>query len=58
MDYIVYHFGIKIKFEVATTKDSLYNPKFVNKIKKSKQEFDQGNFIRIEKRDLQNFLGL
>ena len=49
--------ALKIKFEVATN-DNLYNPDFVAKIKKSKQEVEEGNFIRVEKNDLQNFLGL
>ncbi len=49
--------ALKIKFEVATN-DNLYNPDFVAKIKKSKQEVEQGHFIRVEKNDLQNFLGL
>ena len=49
--------ALKIKFEV-TTNDNLYNPEFVAKIKKSKQEFQQGNFVRVEKADLKTFLGL
>ena len=49
--------ALKIKFEVATN-DNLYNPDFVAKIKKSKQDFEKGNFIGVKKNDLQNFLGL
>ncbi|MEO6820216.1 MAG: DUF2683 family protein [Ginsengibacter sp.] len=49
--------ALNIEFEV-TTNDNLYNPEFVAKIKKSKQEFKQGNFVRVEKADLKNFLGL
>ena len=49
--------ALKIKFEVATN-DNLYNPDFVAKIKKSKKDFEQGNFVRVKQKDLQNFLGL
>ena len=49
--------ALKIKFEVATN-DKPYNHDFVAKIKRSKKEFEQGNFTRIEKDDLQKFLGL
>lgn len=48
--------ALKIKFEVA--KESPYNPEFVAKIEKSGQEFEEGNFTRIEKKDLKNFLGI
>jgi hypothetical protein len=49
--------ALKIKFEIATN-DNLYNPEFVAKIKKSKQEFEQGDYTRVAKKDLKNFLGL
>jgi hypothetical protein len=48
--------ALKIKFEIANEKP--YNEDFVAKIKKSREEFEAGNFKRIEKEDLQNFLGL
>lgn len=48
--------ALKIKFEIAD--DKTYNPDFVAKIKKSKQQFEKGEFTRIEKADLQQFLGL
>ncbi len=48
--------ALKIKFEVA--KGSPYNPDFVAKIKKSEQEFEEGSFTRIEKKDLKSFLGI
>jgi len=46
----------KIKFEIS--KKSPYNADFVAKIEKSKKEFKNGDFTRVEKNDLQNFLGL
>jgi hypothetical protein len=49
--------ALKIKFEV-TNSEKPYNPEFVAKIKKSKQEIEGGKFTRVKKDDLQNFLGL
>ena len=40
------------------SKESPYNKDFVAKIKKSKKEFENDDFTRVEKNDLQNFLGL
>ena len=47
--------ALKIKFEIV---DKPYNPEFVAKIEKSKQEFKEGKFTRVKKEDLQSFLGL
>jgi len=44
------------KFEVTTEK--AYNPELVEKIQKSKKEFEEGKFTRVEKDNLQQFLGL
>lgn len=49
--------ALKIKFEV-TNLENYYKPEFVAKIKKSKQEFDEGKFTRVEKDNLQDFLGI
>jgi hypothetical protein len=48
--------ALNIKFEVA--KKSNYDPDFVAKIEKSEQEFEEGNYTRVEKKDLKNFLGM
>ena len=48
--------ALKIKFEI--TNKNPYNSDFVDKIKKSKKEFDNGDFKRVERKDLENFLGL
>jgi len=48
--------ALKIKFEIS--KESPYNADFVAKIEKSKKEFKNGDFTRVEKNDLQNFLGI
>ncbi len=48
--------ALKMKFEVARKKP--YDPEFVEKIKRSEQEFKDGNYTRVEKKDLKNFLGL
>ncbi len=48
--------ALKIKFEIS--KKNPYNDDFVSKIKKSKEEFENGDFTRVDKNDLKNFLGL
>jgi len=48
--------ALKIKFEV--TSEKAYNLDFVAKIQKSKKEFEAGEFTRVEKDNLQQFLGL
>lgn len=48
--------ALKIKFEI--TKEKPYNPEFVAKIEKSRQEFKEGKFTRVKKADLQKFLGI
>jgi len=48
--------ALKIKFEVTTEK--AYNADFVEKIQKCKKEIEEGKFKRVEKDDLQQFLGL
>ena len=48
--------ALNMKFEI--TREQYYNPDFVTKIKKSREEFQAGNFMPVEKEDLQSFLGL
>ncbi|MBX3162916.1 MAG: hypothetical protein KF900_00390 [Bacteroidetes bacterium] len=48
--------ALKIKFEVSKEKE--YNPDFVAKIHKSKQQHENGEFVSVEKKNLKNFLGL
>lgn len=48
--------ALKIKFEV--TKDSNYNPDFLVKIEKSGKQFEDGEFVSVEKDQLEEFLGL
>ncbi len=48
--------ALKIKFEIS--KEKPYNPEFIEKIEKSKQEFKEGKSTRVKKEDLQSFLGL
>lgn len=47
--------ALEISFEVTETP---YNPEFVNKIKRSKQEVVAGKVTRVEKKDLKALLGL
>jgi len=48
--------ALNMKFEI--TREPSYDPDFVAKIKKSREEFQSGNFVSVEKEDLQSFLGL
>lgn len=48
---------VKVK-EEGDSKESPYDPEFVDKIKQSEKEFEEGNYTRMEKKDLKNFLGL
>jgi methyl coenzyme M reductase alpha subunit len=48
--------ALKIKFEVAN--EDTYNEDFVKMIQKSEQEFKKGQFTRVKKNELSDFLGL
>ncbi|MFN8775428.1 MAG: DUF2683 family protein [Flavobacteriales bacterium] len=48
--------ALHIQFEVA--EESPYAPEFVEKLHRSKKEFEQGKFTRVDKKELENFLGL
>ena len=48
---------VKVK-EEGDVKESPYDPEFVDKIKQSEKEFEEGNYTSVEKKDLKNFLGL
>lgn len=48
--------ALKIKFEVSKEED--YNPGFVAKIEESSRQYENGDFISIEKKDIKNLLGI
>lgn len=48
--------ALKIKFEIS--KDDSYNPEFVAKIEGSKKQYENGDFMSIEKKDVNKFLEL
>lgn len=48
--------ALKIKFEVFG--DDPYDPAFVRKIEESREEYQKGNYTRISKDDLEEYLGL
>ncbi len=48
--------ALKIKFEVS--KEKSFNPDFVEKIKQSENEFEEGNYSKVDKKDLKNLLGI
>ncbi|MEM6263066.1 MAG: DUF2683 family protein [Bacteroidota bacterium] len=50
--------ALNIQFEVPQLSEEQYDPAFVAKIRESKEEYEKGNFTRVEKDDLTNFLGL
>lgn len=43
--------------QVAEAPDE-YNPEFVDKVKKSQQEYRVGDFVSVEKDDFKKFLGI
>lgn len=48
--------ALNMKFEVA--KENPYSAEFVDKIRRSEQDFKDGNYTSVEKKDLKNLLGL
>jgi hypothetical protein len=48
--------SLNMKLEIIS--EPYYNPDFVAKINKSREEFQSGNSILVEKEDLQSFLGI
>lgn len=48
--------ALKMKFEIA--KEKPYDPEFVAKIQESRQQAKEGKVTRVEKDELQKFLGL
>ncbi len=50
--------ALNIRFEVSSPDEVPYDPNFVAKIEKSKQEYQNGEFVSVEKKDMKNFLGL
>jgi arginase family enzyme len=48
--------ALKIKFEIAKEKD--YDKGFVEKIKRSKKEHQEGEYTTIDKDSLDSYLGL
>ena len=54
--------ALKIKFEIikqnGETQSDGYNSEFVAKIQKSRQDYQDGNFITVEKENFKEFLGI
>ncbi|MEY4540191.1 MAG: hypothetical protein RLZZ306_1948 [Bacteroidota bacterium] len=48
--------ALKIKFEL--NKEEPYNPEFVAKIQKGRQDYKDGNFITVKEENFKAFLGL
>jgi len=45
-------------FELEYEVQKPYKADFVEKIQRSRQEFEEGKFTRVQKEDLKSFLGL
>lgn len=45
--------ALKIKFEIL--RDEEYNPDFVAKIQESKKQYEQGKYIMIDKKEINQF---
>ena len=54
--------ALKIRFEITKqnveTKPKGYDSEFVAKIQKSRQDYQDGNFITVEKENFKEFLGI
>lgn len=55
--------ALKIIFEAMNVpfekdEESLYNPMFVAKIRKSEEQIEEGKVTRVEKENLQTFLSI
>lgn len=47
-----------LKFVELAKNDQDFDPDFVSKIEKSRKEYQNGDFISVEKQNLDSFLGL
>lgn len=47
-----------LNFVQVAESSSEYNPEFVAKVKKSWQQYKEGDFTTVEKEDFKTFLGL
>ena len=54
--------ALKIRFEITKQSEEMksgsYNPEFITKIQKSRQDYQDGNFITVEKENFKEFLGI
>ncbi|MGB3851653.1 MAG: DUF2683 family protein [Tunicatimonas sp.] len=48
--------ALKMKFEI--TEEQSYDADFVAKVQESRKQYQEGNYTRVEKDELQKFLGL
>lgn len=48
--------ALKIKFEISKVQDKPYNPEFVEKIKRSEEQYKKGQFTRVKPEDLSQFI--
>lgn len=48
--------ALKIEFETSNEKE--YNPEFVSKVLQSKKQYEEGDYISVQKEDIKKMLGL
>jgi len=48
--------ALKIKFEIS--REDGYDPDFIDKIEESQQQYEKGEFVSVEKKEIKSFLGL
>ena len=48
--------ALNIKFEISNKEN--YDPEFIKKIGKSKEEYLNGDFVSVQQNELKNFLGI
>jgi len=48
--------ALKMKYEVA--KEEKYDPEFVSRVEESREQYEKGDFVGVEKKDIKSFLGL
>jgi hypothetical protein len=50
--------ALKMSFEVKKVEEKSYNKAFVKKIKESRKQYENGEFVSLKQEELKNFLGL
>ncbi|MCO5247505.1 MAG: hypothetical protein M9887_00930 [Chitinophagales bacterium] len=49
---------MEIKYELSEDTDEAYDSDFVDKVEESRNQYEKGEFISVEKKDINKLLGL